>query len=124
MLHNPQHVQNTLNSLYGSFFTVFYSSPAFDLFLSDAKESGADNRNIIDDGKSQKLTTEDIKSLKEQGLKGQVREHSYACSHKWERILFMSSNCKYYIPQVNPNPTQCHPYTEQLCNLVTAVTET
>lgn len=113
-----------------AYFTVLFSDkhpktdsyPAY-LFLSDAKESGADNRNIIDDGKSQKLTTEDIKSLKEQGLKGQVHEHSYAYLHKWERIVFMS-NCKYYIPQFNPNPTQCHPYTEQLCNLVTEVTET
>lgn len=31
-----------------------------------------DNRNIVDDGKSQKLTRDDIEMLKEQGLKGQV----------------------------------------------------
>ncbi|XP_035535078.1 tRNA (adenine(58)-N(1))-methyltransferase non-catalytic subunit TRM6 [Morone saxatilis] len=38
---------------------------------SDAKEAGTDNRNIVDDGKSQKLTRDDIEMLKEQGLKGQ-----------------------------------------------------
>ncbi|XP_053192865.1 tRNA (adenine(58)-N(1))-methyltransferase non-catalytic subunit TRM6 [Scomber japonicus] len=38
---------------------------------SDAKEAGTDNRNILDDGKSQKLTRDDIETLKEQGLKGQ-----------------------------------------------------
>lgn len=36
-----------------------------------AKEAGTDNRNIVDDGKSQKLTRDDIEMLKEQGLKGQ-----------------------------------------------------
>ncbi|XP_077597188.1 tRNA (adenine(58)-N(1))-methyltransferase non-catalytic subunit TRM6 [Stigmatopora nigra] len=38
---------------------------------SDTKEAGTDNRNIMDDGKSQKLTRDDIETLKEQGLKGQ-----------------------------------------------------
>ncbi|KAM9339714.1 tRNA (adenine(58)-N(1))-methyltransferase non-catalytic subunit TRM6 [Symphorus nematophorus] len=38
---------------------------------TDAKEVGTDNRNIVDDGKSQKLTRDDIEALKEQGLKGQ-----------------------------------------------------
>lgn len=38
---------------------------------SDSKEAGTDNRNIVDDGKSQKLTRDDIETLKEQGLKGQ-----------------------------------------------------
>ncbi|XP_077443277.1 tRNA (adenine(58)-N(1))-methyltransferase non-catalytic subunit TRM6 [Stigmatopora argus] len=38
---------------------------------SDTKEAGTDNRNIVDDGKSQKLTRDDIETLKEQGLKGQ-----------------------------------------------------
>ncbi|KAL2082125.1 hypothetical protein ACEWY4_021943 [Coilia grayii] len=37
----------------------------------EAKEAGTDNRNIVDDGKSQKLTRDDIEMLKEQGLKGQ-----------------------------------------------------
>ncbi|XP_061560056.1 tRNA (adenine(58)-N(1))-methyltransferase non-catalytic subunit TRM6 isoform X1 [Phycodurus eques] len=38
---------------------------------SDVKEAGTDNRNIVDDGMSQKLTRDDIETLKEQGLKGQ-----------------------------------------------------
>uniref|UniRef100_A0A8C9XAF7 tRNA (adenine(58)-N(1))-methyltransferase non-catalytic subunit TRM6 n=1 Tax=Sander lucioperca TaxID=283035 RepID=A0A8C9XAF7_SANLU len=38
---------------------------------SDAKEAGTDNRNIVDDGKSQKLTRDDIETLKEKGMKGQ-----------------------------------------------------
>ncbi|KAF7666937.1 hypothetical protein LDENG_00086360 [Lucifuga dentata] len=38
---------------------------------TDAKDAGTDNRNIVDDGKSQKLTRDDIETLKEQGLKGQ-----------------------------------------------------
>ncbi|CAL8315870.1 unnamed protein product [Merluccius merluccius] len=38
---------------------------------ADTAEAGADNRNIVDDGKSQKLTRDDIETLKEQGLKGQ-----------------------------------------------------
>ncbi|XP_026886792.2 tRNA (adenine(58)-N(1))-methyltransferase non-catalytic subunit TRM6 [Electrophorus electricus] len=37
----------------------------------ETKEAGLDNRHIVDDGKSQKLTRDDIESLKEQGLKGQ-----------------------------------------------------
>lgn len=38
---------------------------------TEPKEAGADNRNIIDDGKSQKLTRDDIEALKEKGIKGQ-----------------------------------------------------
>ncbi|XP_013865341.1 tRNA (adenine(58)-N(1))-methyltransferase non-catalytic subunit TRM6 [Austrofundulus limnaeus] len=38
---------------------------------TDVKVAGTDNRNIVDDGKSQKLTRDDIETLKEQGLKGQ-----------------------------------------------------
>uniref|UniRef100_A0A3B4B8T8 tRNA (adenine(58)-N(1))-methyltransferase non-catalytic subunit TRM6 n=1 Tax=Periophthalmus magnuspinnatus TaxID=409849 RepID=A0A3B4B8T8_9GOBI len=39
---------------------------------ADSKEAaGVDNRNIVDDGKSQKLTRDDIEMLKEKGLKGQ-----------------------------------------------------
>ncbi|XP_026113997.1 tRNA (adenine(58)-N(1))-methyltransferase non-catalytic subunit TRM6-like [Carassius auratus] len=37
----------------------------------DSKEAGQDNRHIVDDGSSQKLTRDDIETLKEQGLKGQ-----------------------------------------------------
>ncbi|MBN3301534.1 TRM6 methyltransferase, partial [Amia calva] len=38
---------------------------------TETKEAGLDNRNIVDDGRSQKLTRDDIETLKEQGLKGQ-----------------------------------------------------
>ncbi|NWW38352.1 TRM6 methyltransferase, partial [Panurus biarmicus] len=38
---------------------------------SETKEAGTDNRNIVDDGKSQKLTHDDIKALKDKGIKGQ-----------------------------------------------------
>lgn len=40
--------------------------------FTEAKEAGQDNRHIVDDGKSQKLTRDDIETLKEQGMKGQV----------------------------------------------------
>ncbi|MED6237762.1 hypothetical protein ATANTOWER_007916 [Ataeniobius toweri] len=35
---------------------------------TDVKVAGTDNRNIVDDGKSQKLTRDDIETMKEQGL--------------------------------------------------------
>ncbi|XP_029449356.1 tRNA (adenine(58)-N(1))-methyltransferase non-catalytic subunit TRM6 isoform X2 [Rhinatrema bivittatum] len=38
---------------------------------TETKEAGADNRYIVDDGKSQKLTRDDIEALKEKGIKGQ-----------------------------------------------------
>ncbi|XP_019500122.1 PREDICTED: tRNA (adenine(58)-N(1))-methyltransferase non-catalytic subunit TRM6 isoform X2 [Hipposideros armiger] len=38
---------------------------------SETKEAGTDNRNIVDDGKSQKLTQDDIKALKDKGIKGE-----------------------------------------------------
>lgn len=51
------------------------------LAFPDAKEAGTDNRNIVDDGKSQKLTRDDIETLKEQGLKGQVHQRSWNHTH-------------------------------------------
>lgn len=56
---------------------------------ADAKEAGTDNRNIVDDGKSQKLTRDDIEMLKEQGLKGkeiiqQLIDHSSTFKDKTE----------------------------------------
>ncbi|XP_053699761.1 tRNA (adenine(58)-N(1))-methyltransferase non-catalytic subunit TRM6 [Synchiropus splendidus] len=39
--------------------------------FTDSRDAGTDNRNIVDDGKSQKLAREDIETLKEQGVKGQ-----------------------------------------------------
>nr|XP_014435513.1 tRNA (adenine(58)-N(1))-methyltransferase non-catalytic subunit TRM6 isoform X2 [Pelodiscus sinensis]XP_025033756.1 tRNA (adenine(58)-N(1))-methyltransferase non-catalytic subunit TRM6 isoform X2 [Pelodiscus sinensis] len=38
---------------------------------TETKEAGTDNRNIVDDGKSQKLTHDDIQALKDKGIKGQ-----------------------------------------------------
>lgn len=49
-------------------------SNLFYVFVPDAKEAGTDNRNIVDDGKSQKLTRDDIETLKEKGMKGQVHK--------------------------------------------------
>ncbi|TSK58035.1 tRNA (adenine(58)-N(1))-methyltransferase non-catalytic subunit TRM6 [Bagarius yarrelli] len=67
-----------IGELYGSSFDV---NPGGHVSLqkpknsggdsSESKEAGQDNRHILDDGKSQKLTRDDIESLKEQGLKGQ-----------------------------------------------------
>ncbi|GAA6106465.1 tRNA (adenine(58)-N(1))-methyltransferase non-catalytic subunit TRM6 [Tachysurus ichikawai] len=67
-----------IGELYGSTFEV---DPGGHLGLkkpkntgdnsTEAKEAGQDNRHIVDDGRSQKLTRDDIESLKEQGLKGQ-----------------------------------------------------
>lgn len=42
-------------------------------WLLDVKVAGTDNRNIVDDGKSQKLTRDDIETMKEQGLKNEVQ---------------------------------------------------
>lgn len=54
-------------------------------FSAAAKEAGTDNRNIVDDGKSQKLTRDDIEMLKEQGLKGQVHPLSPPTESWWPR---------------------------------------
>lgn len=43
------------------------------VWLLDVKVAGTDNRNIVDDGKSQKLTRDDIETMKEQGLKNEVQ---------------------------------------------------
>lgn len=40
------------------------------VFLFPVKESGEDNRNICDDGRSQKLSPEEISQLKDSGLTG------------------------------------------------------
>ncbi|KAK7797731.1 hypothetical protein U0070_020023, partial [Myodes glareolus] len=56
---------------------------------SETKEAGIDNRNIVDDGKSQKHTQDDIKALKDKGIKGeeivqQLIENSTTFSNKTE----------------------------------------
>ncbi|XP_060773744.1 tRNA (adenine(58)-N(1))-methyltransferase non-catalytic subunit TRM6 [Neoarius graeffei] len=66
-----------IGELYGSTFEVDAGGklrlrkPTNTEDSTEAKEAGQDNRHIVDDGKSQKLTREDIESLKEQGMKGQ-----------------------------------------------------
>uniref|UniRef100_A0A4W5JXL3 tRNA (adenine(58)-N(1))-methyltransferase non-catalytic subunit TRM6 n=1 Tax=Hucho hucho TaxID=62062 RepID=A0A4W5JXL3_9TELE len=70
-------LDNAVGELYGTTFEVVTGGtlqprkPKHVESSADAKEAGTDNRNILDDGKSQKLTRDDIETLKEQGLKGQ-----------------------------------------------------
>ncbi|XP_059211676.1 tRNA (adenine(58)-N(1))-methyltransferase non-catalytic subunit TRM6 [Centropristis striata] len=70
-------LDNAVGQLYSSTFEIVAGGtlqprmPKNTESSSDAKEAGIDNRNIVDDGKSQKLTRDDIETLKEQGLKGQ-----------------------------------------------------
>ncbi|XP_052580989.1 tRNA (adenine(58)-N(1))-methyltransferase non-catalytic subunit TRM6 isoform X2 [Peromyscus californicus insignis] len=70
------YLDNAIGHSYGSTFEV---SNGGSLQLkkkkeeptSETKEAGTDNRNIVDDGKSQKLTQDDIKALKDKGIKGE-----------------------------------------------------
>ncbi|KAI4871633.1 hypothetical protein NFI96_010506 [Prochilodus magdalenae] len=70
-------MDNAIGVLYGSTFEVdsggklTLRNPINPEDPTDTKGAGLDNRHIVDDGKSQKLTRDDIESLKEQGLKGQ-----------------------------------------------------
>ncbi|KAM6954481.1 tRNA (adenine(58)-N(1))-methyltransferase non-catalytic subunit TRM6 [Aplochiton taeniatus] len=70
-------LDNTVGELYGTTFEVVSGGnlqprkPKSIESSTVAKEAGTDNRNILDDGKSQKLTRDDIETLKEKGLKGQ-----------------------------------------------------
>lgn len=68
-------------------FTLSHLSAS--LSFPDAKEAGTDNRNIVDDGKSQKLTRDDIEDLKEKGLEGQVQKSPCSYDHKWESIAVL-----------------------------------
>lgn len=64
------HLYNSSFEIHGGHLQPKNSAPAEG--SSDSKEAaGVDNRNIVDDGKSQKLTRDDIEMLKEKGLKGQ-----------------------------------------------------
>nr|XP_033794158.1 tRNA (adenine(58)-N(1))-methyltransferase non-catalytic subunit TRM6 [Geotrypetes seraphini] len=70
------YLDNSIQQFYGSTFEITGGGnlqPKRKLEESNAetKEAGADNRNIVDDGKSQKLTRDDIEALKEKGIKGQ-----------------------------------------------------
>uniref|UniRef100_A0A7N8YKA3 tRNA (adenine(58)-N(1))-methyltransferase non-catalytic subunit TRM6 n=1 Tax=Mastacembelus armatus TaxID=205130 RepID=A0A7N8YKA3_9TELE len=68
-------LDNAVGHLYSSTFEIVSGGTLQPQKLrgteSNAKEAGTDNRNIVDDGKSQKLTRDDIETLKEKGLKGQ-----------------------------------------------------
>ncbi|KAE8287036.1 tRNA (adenine(58)-N(1))-methyltransferase non-catalytic subunit TRM6 [Larimichthys crocea] len=70
-------LDNAVDHLYSTTFEIVSGGVLQPKKLKDAESStdtkaaGTDNRNIVDDGKSQKLTRDDIETLKEQGLKGQ-----------------------------------------------------
>lgn len=57
-------------------------------FPLETKEAGTDNRNIVDDGKSQKLTHDDIKALKDKGIKGQVKTRFWCHFCATSMVLF------------------------------------
>lgn len=70
------YLDNAIGHNYGSTFEVtngggLQLKKRIDATSTETKEAGADNRNIVDDGKSQKLTHDDIKALKDKGIKGQ-----------------------------------------------------
>uniref|UniRef100_H3B9Z7 tRNA (adenine(58)-N(1))-methyltransferase non-catalytic subunit TRM6 n=1 Tax=Latimeria chalumnae TaxID=7897 RepID=H3B9Z7_LATCH len=71
------YLDNAIGHHYGTTFEVSSGGalqpkkPVSSESTNEATEAGIDNRNIIDDGKSQKLTRDDIEALKEQGKKGQ-----------------------------------------------------
>ncbi|XP_047429757.1 tRNA (adenine(58)-N(1))-methyltransferase non-catalytic subunit TRM6 [Mugil cephalus] len=88
-------LDNAVGQLYSTTFEIVSGGTLQPQKLEDAekptdsKETGTDNRNIVDDGKSQKLTRDDIEVLKEQGLKGQeiiqqLIEHSTTFRDKTE----------------------------------------
>nr|XP_055042502.1 tRNA (adenine(58)-N(1))-methyltransferase non-catalytic subunit TRM6 [Misgurnus anguillicaudatus] len=73
-------LDNAVGHVYGSIFEIesggslklkMLKRAGSSLSNDDSKEAGQDNRHIVDDGRSQKLTRDDIETLKEQGLKGQ-----------------------------------------------------
>uniref|UniRef100_A0A672HM57 tRNA (adenine(58)-N(1))-methyltransferase non-catalytic subunit TRM6 n=1 Tax=Salarias fasciatus TaxID=181472 RepID=A0A672HM57_SALFA len=67
-------LDGAVGHLYGTTFEIASGGilqPQKPKNTENSKEAGTDNRNIVDDGKSQKLTRDDIETLKEQGLKGQ-----------------------------------------------------
>uniref|UniRef100_A0A8C2ETM7 tRNA (adenine(58)-N(1))-methyltransferase non-catalytic subunit TRM6 n=1 Tax=Cyprinus carpio TaxID=7962 RepID=A0A8C2ETM7_CYPCA len=70
-------LDNAVGQLYGTMFEI-EAGGSLKLKAAkhsgdslDSKEAGQDNRHIVDDGRSQKLSRDDIETLKEQGLKGQ-----------------------------------------------------
>ncbi|KAI6071572.1 TRNA (adenine(58)-N(1))-methyltransferase non-catalytic subunit TRM6 isoform X1 [Aix galericulata] len=70
------YLDNAIGHVYGTTFEVtsggnLQPRREVEETTTDTKEAGTDNRNIVDDGKSQKLTHDDIKALKDKGIKGQ-----------------------------------------------------
>ncbi|RXM29386.1 tRNA (adenine(58)-N(1))-methyltransferase non-catalytic subunit TRM6 [Acipenser ruthenus] len=74
------HLDYAIGQLYGTYFEVAAEGTLQALKANpeentkETKEAGMDNRNIVDDGRSQKLTRDDIETLKEQGLKEIVQQ--------------------------------------------------
>ncbi|XP_026524315.1 tRNA (adenine(58)-N(1))-methyltransferase non-catalytic subunit TRM6 isoform X2 [Notechis scutatus] len=69
-------LDNAIGHVYGTSFEVtsggsLQPKRTLEEMNPETKEAGTDNRNIIDDGKSQKLTHDDIKALKDKGIKGE-----------------------------------------------------
>ncbi|XP_065257592.1 tRNA (adenine(58)-N(1))-methyltransferase non-catalytic subunit TRM6 [Emys orbicularis] len=70
------YLDNAIGHIYGTTFEVsgggsLQPKKKMEETTTETKEAGTDNRNIVDDGKSQKLTHDDIKALKDKGIKGQ-----------------------------------------------------
>ncbi|XP_044145902.1 tRNA (adenine(58)-N(1))-methyltransferase non-catalytic subunit TRM6 [Bufo gargarizans] len=69
------YLDNAIGKHYGTVFEITgggnLQTKSNVVASAEPKEAGADNRNIVDDGKSQKLTRDDIEALKEKGIKGQ-----------------------------------------------------
>ncbi|NWS24450.1 TRM6 methyltransferase, partial [Polioptila caerulea] len=70
------YLDNAIGHIYGTTFEVtsggnLQPKKEVEETTTETKEAGTDNRNIVDDGKSQKLTHDDIKALKDKGIKGQ-----------------------------------------------------
>ncbi|NXL85777.1 TRM6 methyltransferase, partial [Alectura lathami] len=70
------YLDNAIGHAYGTAFEVtsggnLQPRREVEEATAETKEAGTDNRNIVDDGKSQKLTHDDIKALKDKGIKGQ-----------------------------------------------------
>ncbi|NXN13480.1 TRM6 methyltransferase, partial [Indicator maculatus] len=70
------YLDNAIGHVYGTTFEVtsggsLQPKKEVEEATTETKGAGTDNRNIVDDGKSQKLTHDDIKALKDKGIKGQ-----------------------------------------------------
>ncbi|NXH10072.1 TRM6 methyltransferase, partial [Bucco capensis] len=70
------YLDNAIGHIYGTTFEVtsggnLQPKQEVEETTTETKAAGTDNRNIVDDGRSQKLTHDDIKALKDKGIKGQ-----------------------------------------------------